>query len=104
MALYSPGKEVLFNSQFTERTQAAFRQLVLRADEVIIVGAGYAKHDRHVWEPIEDTKASVFVVDPLPDGFAELKQMRDGARKTSVFCGTFADLIAAPNEVLRTGT
>lgn len=98
MALYSPDKKVLFNPQYTERVQARFRELVISADELIVIGAGYAKHDRHVWEPIETTSARVVIVDPFPSGFKDLQTVRTA--ETRVICGTFAEFLASPGDMI----
>jgi hypothetical protein len=96
MALYSESKEMLFCKSFLDEIRARFRSLVTEADEVLIVGVAYAPHDRHVWEPLEISPATIHIVNPDAASFVGFERERAlTGRSTLRHAKSLTDFIAA---------
>jgi hypothetical protein len=95
ISMYSKEKHAPICPDVIERYHGKFREVVLSADRLVIIGASYAAHDRHVWEPVEATSAEVRIVDVNQGGFDSLASVR-GGRVTRVVASTLRDLLIEP--------
>lgn len=66
LSMYEKGKRVVVNTKLIENCQKKYSQLVKDSDLVILVGIKYIEHDLHIWQPIEQGKQNVVIVDPYP--------------------------------------
>lgn len=64
MCLYAEGKNVLANRMDIEYLQACWKQIVLNAKLVVLVGVGLVEEDTHIWESIKQSNATLAIVDP----------------------------------------
>lgn len=66
LSMYEKGKRVVVNTELINNFQQKFAQLIKDSDLVVLVGIKYIQHDLHIWQPIEQGKQNVVVVDPYP--------------------------------------
>lgn len=62
MCLYMPGKGTHMGPQAMRQIQASWREHVLAASKVILIGVRPNEGDRHLWDSIADTAADVYHV------------------------------------------
>lgn len=86
MALYAKGKPVSMSPEPIKQAQERWREAVLAADKVAIVGVHPNPEDEHLWEPLADTAATVGYIGaqtPFGEWVASYRENRD-----SEFLGT----------------
>jgi hypothetical protein len=69
VALYAAGKQILFCPAFVRQQQQDWSRIVATAARIYIVGVRLSRFDRHVWDPLEATRAKLFYVDPNGEDF-----------------------------------
>lgn len=63
MALYAPGKDVLYCRKYIENLQQKYADICSKVKHIYVVGASHSD-DKHVWNPISQSSADLTVVDP----------------------------------------
>jgi len=71
MALYTQGKRLLTSGPFMELQLRRFEDAVKRAHRLILVGVAVNADDRHIWFPIQESKAKIYFVDPNAAMFSD---------------------------------
>lgn len=100
IALYAKGKQVLFCPSFVEKVQRDWREEVLGASRVFIIGVHPNPEDSHIWGPLKKTKASLWYVGPEEDAFRhwwESERRRDAHHLSP----DFGDAVPAILRMLR---
>lgn len=67
LSMYSPTKRVVMNRSLIENIQQEFSKSIENSNLLVIVGVGLAEHDRHIWEPIKNSKGKLLIVDLYPE-------------------------------------
>lgn len=66
IAMYEAKKRVVISRSIVDVIQRDYQSAIRKSNLVVVVGANYVPHDKHVWECMEKSNCSVFVVDPYP--------------------------------------
>ena len=66
LCMYEKGKRAVINSGLIGDIQNKYKNVISNSNLVILVGIKYIKHDSHIWQPLEDSNASLLIVDPYP--------------------------------------
>jgi hypothetical protein len=74
MALYAPGKEVLYSPAFVLAHQAAWNEAAKHAATIYAIGVRLNTADTHVWDTIANSRATIVYVGGEPE------DVRDWAR------------------------
>jgi hypothetical protein len=69
IALYAPGKKVLFSSQFVENQLKAWRQEANRASVIYVIGLRVLPDDDHIWGVLASANARIEYVGREPEDF-----------------------------------
>ncbi|WP_290580211.1 hypothetical protein [Ketobacter sp.] len=67
LAMYAEGKRVVVNRNLITNTQKKYSEIISSSKLVVLVGIKYIQHDKHIWEPIENARPNLFIVDPYPN-------------------------------------
>jgi hypothetical protein len=66
LAMYVEGKRVVVNRELIKNTQNRYSEIISTSSLVVLVGIKYIAHDTHIWEPIEQARPNLLIVDPYP--------------------------------------
>lgn len=89
ISLYTTGKASLTGPRVLTAIREKWRSAVEQADVVIPIGVRVVLADKHVWEPIVDSRADVWFVGGQEGDFADLQdQLED---RLTVLGATFAE-------------
>lgn len=77
MCMYEGNKSIKINKSVIDTIQQKYKDALSQSSQIIIVGMAYIKHDKHVWDPIRESKANILVIDPYPDSIYAWKQEHD---------------------------
>ena len=92
IAVYSPGKKVLFCPSFVARQQEQWREEVAGARRIYVIGMRVLPSDNHIWNVLAQSRARLYYVGMEPNEFlawAETAQRRD----VFAIAQTFADAL-----------
>ncbi len=93
MALYASGKQILYSPAFVQQQQRDWDRVVAEATEVYVVGVAVNVSDGHIWNPLAQTTARLFYVDPEPAAFHKWASTnRNGA--SSRIASTFEEFLS----------
>lgn len=98
MALYAPGKPVLYSAEVVRRIQSDFVTELANARQVFIVGAKCWPADEHLWTPLADAAARLIFVNPDDVGRAEFLKWAAAERperRSNVWPLTFKQFVAS---------
>ncbi|MBD6990000.1 hypothetical protein G3218_03190, partial [Vibrio parahaemolyticus] len=66
LSMYEKGKRVVVNSSLIDNIQKQYSNVVANSKFIILVGIKYIEHDTHIWQALEESSATLLVVDPYP--------------------------------------
>ncbi|EDP60027.1 hypothetical protein [Vibrio sp. AND4] len=66
LAMYEKGKRVVVNSSLINNIQKQFGNVAIDSKLIVLVGIKYIEHDTHIWKVLEESSATLLVVDPYP--------------------------------------
>ncbi len=56
MSYFEPSKVTMAGEQFLLQQRARYKQLIDKAEHIIVIGVKIREHDSHIWDPIKNTK------------------------------------------------
>ncbi|WP_021017061.1 hypothetical protein [Prodigiosinella confusarubida] len=80
LSVYNHEKQNLFNDSIIKMFQSKYKERILESNLIIVIGVEYLSHDKHVWEPIEQSNAQIVCVNPYPRSLTEWKKCRKDRR------------------------
>ncbi|MGC2047207.1 MAG: hypothetical protein WA635_01155 [Gallionella sp.] len=66
IAMYEKGKRVVINNELINEIQLNYSRIMKMSSSVILVGIRYTADDVHVWKPIQESNADLFIVNTNP--------------------------------------
>ena len=67
LALYQADKRIIINPFFVQGLLSKYNLAIGSSKLIVLVGIEYIPHDEHVWQVIEQSGASILIVNPSPD-------------------------------------
>ena len=67
LSMYAPTKRVVMNRSLIEGIQQEFSKTIINSSLIVLVGVGLAEHDKHIWDPIKNSKGRILLVDIYPE-------------------------------------
>lgn len=64
LSVYGPGKTSPYNQGFIDRGQAYWRECLMRAKIIVLIGINYVPHDTHLFEPLATAPGVIAIVNP----------------------------------------
>ena len=83
ISCYMLGKPTYFSGAYVNKQRKLFKQAVSSAGRIIIIGVKLNEEDKHIWQPIAETKAIVGYVEPCPDDI--IKWTKNNRRRKKNF-------------------
>jgi hypothetical protein len=87
IAVYAPGKTILFTGEFIQQQQAQWRNEAKRADVIYVIGLRVMGEDDHIWGPLATTQGRIEYVGGEPDDV--LGWAKERGRSVNVLALTF---------------
>ena len=102
MAIYAPGKPIISCRYFVKNQQTLFEKAVLQAKRIIIIGVRVCEDDKHIWQPLAKTKASIGYVSPSSEDFISWAK-KNKLKKSTIISDTFKNCISVLPQFLSDG-
>lgn len=64
LSVYGPGKTSPYNQSFIDHGQAYWRECLLEAKIIVLIGINYVPHDTHLFKPLATAPGVIAVVNP----------------------------------------
>lgn len=79
LSVYGPGKTSPYNQGFIDYGQAYWRECLLKAKIIVLIGINYVPHDTHLFEPLATAPGVIAVVNPDYASYAPwIREQRKG--------------------------
>lgn len=62
LSMYNKEKRVVINSSLINRIKKMYDESVKKSSIIILIGIKYVEHDFHIWEPIKQSGAKIYIV------------------------------------------
>jgi hypothetical protein len=94
MSHFEPSKGVVTCPEILEAQRKLFAKAIDEAEAVVIVGVSVREHDRHIWEPLQSTFATVVYCSPAQasiDEFQRWASLNRWGKQSEVLPHSFKD-------------
>ena len=99
MSYYMEGKHTPSGASFIAQQRARCKQLLANAEAVVVVGVALRRDDKHIWDPLAETNATVVYCSGERAGKSfqewarEARKERDSIDLKGYFADRFADIL-----------